>query len=114
MARNEKRAVIKYLNLKGLTLSEVSSDMKVVLGNDAPLYATIHRWIAEFQRGRELTEDAHTALAALWCGLQQGVCSMGTTNVNARKQAGPSHNFMRQSVSIQHGSGQVSPRVGPM
>jgi len=33
--------------------------MKVVLGDDAPLYATIHRWIAEFQRGRELTEDTH-------------------------------------------------------
>jgi len=33
--------------------------MKVVLGDDAPLYATIYRWIAEFQHGRELTEDAH-------------------------------------------------------
>jgi len=59
MARNEKRAVIKYLNLKGLTLNEISSDMKVVLGDDAPSCATIYRWIAEFQRGRELTEDAH-------------------------------------------------------
>jgi len=59
MARNEKRAVIKYLNLKDLTRNEILSDMKVVLGDDAPLYATIHRWIAEFQRGRELTEDAH-------------------------------------------------------
>ena len=59
MARNEKRAVIKYLNLKGLTLNEISSDMKVVLGDDAPSYTTIHLWIAEFQHGRELTEDAH-------------------------------------------------------
>jgi len=59
MAQNEKRAVIKYLNLKGLTLNEISSDMKVVLGDDRPLYATIHRWIAEFQRGTELIEDAH-------------------------------------------------------
>jgi len=33
MARNEKRAVIKYLNLKGLTLNEILSDMKVVLGD---------------------------------------------------------------------------------
>ena len=56
--RNEKRVVTKYLNLKGLTPNEISSDMKVVLGDDAPSYATIHRWIAEFQRGRELTEDA--------------------------------------------------------
>ena len=59
MARNEKRAVIKYLNLKRLTLNEISSDMKAVLGNDAPLHATIYRWIAEFQHGRESTEDAH-------------------------------------------------------
>jgi len=42
MARNEKRAAIKYPNLEGLTLNEISSDMKVVLGDDAPLYATIH------------------------------------------------------------------------
>ena len=40
--RNEKRVVTKYLNLKGLTPNEISSDMKVVLGDDAPLYATIH------------------------------------------------------------------------
>jgi len=56
MARNEKHGVI---NLKGLTPNEISSDMKVVLGDDAPLYASSHQWIAEFQRGRELTEDAH-------------------------------------------------------
>jgi len=59
MARNEKRAVTKYLNLKVLSPNEISSDMKVVLGDDAPLYATIHWWIAEWHRGRELTEDAH-------------------------------------------------------
>ena len=59
MGRNEKRAVIKYLNLKSLTPNEISSDMKVVLGDNSPSYATIYRWIAEFQRGRESTEDAH-------------------------------------------------------
>jgi len=65
MARNEKRAVNKYLNIKGLTLNEILSDMKVVLGDDAPLYATIYRWIPEFQRGRKLTEDAHRS-GRLW------------------------------------------------
>ena len=54
-----KPAVIKYLNLKGLTPNEISSDMKVVLGDDVPSCATIYRWIAEFQRGRESTEDVH-------------------------------------------------------
>ena len=59
MDQNEKRAVIKYLNLKGLTPSGIAADMKVVLGDDAPSYATIYRWVAEFKRGRESTEDAH-------------------------------------------------------
>jgi len=59
MDQKEKRAVIKYLNLKGLTPNEISSDMKVVLGDDAPSYATIYRWIAEFQHDRESTKDAH-------------------------------------------------------
>ena len=59
MEQNEKPAVIKYLNLKGLTPNEISNDMKVVLGDDVPSCATIYRWIAEFQRGRESTEDVH-------------------------------------------------------
>jgi len=32
--------------------------MKVVMGDDAPSYATIYRWIAKFKRCRESTEDA--------------------------------------------------------
>ena len=71
MEQNEKRAVIKYLNLKGLTPNEISSDMKVVLGDDAPSCATIYRWIAEFQRGRESTEDVHR------CGRPVDACTEG-------------------------------------
>jgi len=78
MARNEKRAVIKYLNLKGLTLNEISSDMKVVLGDNALSYATIYRWIAEFQRDRELTEDA-IPLAALWSHAEKKMFSVSVT-----------------------------------
>lgn len=32
MDKNEKRAVIKYLHLKGLTQNEIATDMKQVLG----------------------------------------------------------------------------------
>jgi len=51
--------VIKYLNLKGLSRNEIADDIKVVMGDDAPSYATICQWIAKFKRGRESTEDAH-------------------------------------------------------
>jgi len=35
MDQNEKRVVIKYINLKGLTPYEILNDMNAVLGNDA-------------------------------------------------------------------------------
>jgi len=58
MDRNEKRAVLKYLNLKGWSAAEISAELKLVLGDSAPPDATIiYRWIAEFQRGRKSTED---------------------------------------------------------
>lgn len=59
MDKNEKRAVIKYLHLKGLTQNEIAVDMKEVLGDNAPSQATIYRWVAEFQRGRQSTEDEY-------------------------------------------------------
>jgi len=52
MDQNEKSAVIKYLNLKGLSPNEIADDTKVVMGDDAPSYATIYRWIAKFKRGK--------------------------------------------------------------
>jgi len=55
MDRNEKRVVIKYLNLKGLSAAEISSELNSVLGDNAPSDATIYWWIAEFQRGRKST-----------------------------------------------------------
>lgn len=59
MDKTEKRAVIKYLHLKGLTQNEIAMDMKEVLGDNAPSQATVYRWVAEFQRGRQSTEDEH-------------------------------------------------------
>jgi len=59
MDRNEKRVVIKYLNLKGLSAAEISGELNSVLGDNALSGATIYRWIAEFQRGRKSTEDEH-------------------------------------------------------
>ena len=69
MDRNEKRVVIKYLNVKGLSAAEISGELNLVLGDNAPSDATIYRRIAEFQRGRKLTEDEHRS------GLPVDVCT---------------------------------------
>jgi len=57
MDRNEKRVVIKYLNVKCLSAAEISGELNSVLGDNTLSGATIYRRIAEFQRGQKLTED---------------------------------------------------------
>ena len=52
-----KRAVIKYLHLKGMSPQEIHDDMNGTLGDDCPSYATIKNWAAEFKRGRTSTKD---------------------------------------------------------
>ena len=74
MDRNEKRVVIKYLNVKCLSAAESLGQLNSVLGDNAPSDATIYRQIAEFQRGRKLTEDEHRS------GRPVDVC----TNKNVR------------------------------
>ena len=52
-----ERAVIQYLHEKGLTPKDIHNDMVATLGKDAPSYATVKRWMAEFKRGRQSLED---------------------------------------------------------
>jgi histone-lysine N-methyltransferase SETMAR len=59
MEKNEKRAVIKYLHIKGFSPQQIHEDMLKVLTDDAPSQATVYRWVAELKRGRESTEDEH-------------------------------------------------------
>mgnify|MGYP003487327817 FL=1 len=59
MEKNEKRAVIKYLHMKGLSPQQIHEDVKEVLADDAPSQATVYRWVAELKRGRQSTEDEH-------------------------------------------------------
>ena len=59
MDKFEVRAVIKYLNLKGMSTKEINEDMIQTLGKDAPLYSTVKKWVAEFKRGKEdVTDDS--------------------------------------------------------
>ena len=52
-----ERAVIQYFHKKGLTPNDIHNDMVATLGKDAPSYATVKRWVAEFKRGRQSLED---------------------------------------------------------
>ena len=45
------------MHKKGLTPKDIHDDMVATLGKDAPLYATVKRWVAEFKRGRQSLED---------------------------------------------------------
>lgn len=56
MEKVSEKAVIQYLHKQGLTSKDIHDDMVATLGNDAILYATLKRWVAEFKRGRQSIE----------------------------------------------------------
>jgi len=74
MEKNEKRAVIKYLLMKGLSAQQIHLDMKEVLGDDAPSQATVYRWTSSFKSGRQSTEDEHCS------GRPSDTCTEETIN----------------------------------
>ena len=57
MHKTAERAVIQYLRKKGLAPKDIHAGMVVTLPSDAPLYAPVKRWVAEFKRGRESLQD---------------------------------------------------------
>ncbi|KAF7642633.1 hypothetical protein LDENG_00254040, partial [Lucifuga dentata] len=57
MDKQGERAVIMYLHKKGLKPKAIHDHMIATLGKDAPSYATVKRWSAEFKRGRQSLED---------------------------------------------------------
>jgi len=59
MDKFEKRAVIKYLFLKGMSGKAIHDDMLATLGDKAPVYSVVKSWLAEFKRGRNSVEDEH-------------------------------------------------------
>ena len=48
MERTKKGTLTKYLLLKDLTPNQISTEMRDVLGDDAPSQATIYGRVAEF------------------------------------------------------------------
>ena len=57
MEKVESRAVIKYLQKKGLRPKDIHEDMVKTCGKTAPAYPTVKKWAAEFKRGRQSLED---------------------------------------------------------
>ena len=54
MEKNEFRAVIKYLYMKGLKKSKLDNVHSI----SAPAFATVYNWVNEFKRGRTSICDA--------------------------------------------------------
>ena len=54
MDKFQKRAVIKYLFLKGMCGKAIHDDMLATLGDNAPVYSVAKIWLAEFKRGRNM------------------------------------------------------------
>ena len=52
----EHREAIKYLQLKGMTLSQILETLQGTSGEDALLYATNKCWVSELKRGKEGVE----------------------------------------------------------
>jgi len=59
MDKFEKRAVIKYLFLKGMSGKAIHSDMLATLGDNTLAYSVVKSWLAKFKRGRNSVEDDH-------------------------------------------------------
>jgi hypothetical protein len=55
--KTEQPLFIQYLFKKRLTPNEVHKDMLTTLGESAPSYTTVKKWVAEFKLGRESIED---------------------------------------------------------
>ena len=45
MEKTEYRAVIKYFVIKGMKATEIKDELQETLGESAPSFATISRWV---------------------------------------------------------------------
>lgn len=56
MDYRELREVMKFLHCKGLMAKDIYADMLDTLGDSAPSYAMVKKWVTEFKKGR-ISED---------------------------------------------------------
>ncbi|XP_011705450.1 PREDICTED: putative uncharacterized protein FLJ37770 [Wasmannia auropunctata] len=58
MEKNEFRAVIKHLHMKGLMPKEIKTELDNIHSTSASALATVYNWVNEFKRGRTSICDA--------------------------------------------------------
>ncbi|XP_032678153.1 histone-lysine N-methyltransferase SETMAR-like, partial [Odontomachus brunneus] len=51
--------VIQYFYLKGLSPTNIKTELNSTLGESVPSFTTIKYWVAEFKRGRKSCQDEH-------------------------------------------------------
>jgi len=59
MDKFQKRAVIKYLFLKGMSGKAILDDMLATLGDSSPVYSVVKIWLAAFKHGRNSVDGEH-------------------------------------------------------
>lgn len=57
MEKQEYRAVIKFLQKKGLNAREIFKELHGVYGELSPSERTVERWVTAFRQGRDSLED---------------------------------------------------------
>ena len=55
----EQSAIIKYLQKKGMSLSQIHEDMTATLGESAVSYGIVKKWFRTFKSQRTSCEDEH-------------------------------------------------------
>ena len=55
--REEQRAVIRFLFLKGKTGTEIHDELKSVLGESAMSRTCVYEWVNKFKAGRTSVKD---------------------------------------------------------
>jgi len=65
MDKFQKRAVIIYLFLKGMSGKAIHDDKLATLGDNAPVYSVVKIRLAKFKRGINSAEDEHYSIRML-------------------------------------------------
>ena len=55
--REHFRAIIFYKFRRGLTEQQCKSELKSIIGNEAPSMTSVYSWYGEFIRGRSSLQD---------------------------------------------------------